>query len=214
MKQIDCNFCIITAQRTVNTIDKSIASLRAAGITETLFIFAEPDAKIPEDEKIIVIQNAEKRGCFKNFANTLESIWFNRPFTVVLSDDFIYHKNLIEYLEPVNDSGTFLMYTDAALFNKFNEKPQWKAINEGWNTHGGLFIMAKGTIKKMIDSESYKNHRDSYAKNMQIDSFVGKWHKENGIPTFYHNPSLTEHFGKDNSTLGHEHTNYGLGWGK
>lgn len=203
----EITWAMITAPRTADTYQRCIDSLRLCGVSETLHVFAEPGSFVENEQGLIVERNAERRGCFRNYAHALESIYDKKKYCCILSDDFVFASGLIPTIEKIQDFdwGFCSLYT-IKNYDVHISKPGWHNIAGGWYSYGGNYIMQRDIVAKVIVSEEYIAHRDHYEKNQQIDAFFGKWYADHGYSTWYHNPSLSEHFGGAVSTLGHTHS--------
>ena len=215
MKPNEITWCIITAPRERETVTKSLLSLRISGVTQAVHLFAEPGSHTLNG--VVLHQNEQRLGCFGNYARVLETMSAETPYICILSDDFIYRKDLMQIIENIPDEkfGFASLYT----VENYNmhippEDHGWHCLDLGWGEVGGNYILRSELVQQMILSEAYIDHRDNYEPNAQVDAFMGKWMRDNHLKCYYHNPSASEHFGHDVSTLGHTHTERALNFMK
>jgi hypothetical protein len=212
------DFAIITAERETPTIYKSVESLRRVGYSGFIPIIAEPNANYEAIDGTNYLFNKTTLGCFKNFDRALKYLIKNSDakYICVLSDDFLYTKDLFKNLSKIlhNDNlGYAALFTPEHMRNQpcNVRKFGWNKVNLGWGTSwGGLYVFKKDTAKEIIKWEFYQNHLENYSLNQQIDHCVPEVCFQMGLDQWYHNPSLADHIGY-NSTIGHEHTKLSRG---
>lgn len=211
---------IITAPRDKDMIGTTVPSIREAGFVEPIHVFAEPDTFIPNID-VEVHQNIERLGCFGNYHNALKWLIENgdKPYIVVLSDDFLYSKNtcvrlLSRLYDMEHDWGYHALYTPAGMRYLMKIKRGWNEVKGGWKkSYGGLYVFQRHIAEKIINHDFYVDHLANYKANQQIDHCIPEVCHQMGLEQYIHNPSFANHIGFQ-STIGHNHTSRenGLNW--
>lgn len=201
---------IITAPRSNPTLNFSIGSIRRAGYTDVITIFAEPGEYDIADKGVDLRISKEKLGCFKNFHRAFEYNSMRQQLFCVLSDDFIYRKGIFRNIALEVDYESYrALYTPMGMqLPPCNIRQKgWQTINKGWaNSYGGLYVMFSEVARKIIAHPKYQDHLKNYDKNEQVDHIIPEVCYQLGIDQWFHNPSFADHVGKV-STLGHAWNN-------
>lgn len=203
---------IIAAPRSKNMLEITVPSIRYAGFTDDIHVFAEPETFIGNID-VEVHENIERLGCFKNYHNALS--WLvensNNPYIIVFSDDFIYSRGtcnaLLNRLYDCDyDWGYHALYTPSGMRYLTKVKRGWNEVQGGWKkSYGGLYVYQTHIAKKIIEHDFYQNHLHNYEANQQIDHAIPETVFQLGLAQYFHNPSFADHIGFE-STIGHKHT--------
>lgn len=199
---------IITTPRINETLNKSIESLRQS-FYDVINVYAEPGEYDIKDQGVNLKINKEKLGCFKNYHNALSDlVTRGKPHVLVLSDDFVYARNLFKKIPFNPRCGYYALFTPTGMIHppcSLTERG-WNKVNTGWKTSfGGLYLMKTEMAKRIMEHEFYQNHLNNYEKNQQIDHCIPEVCYQLGLDQWYPNPSLANHIGFS-STIGHIHS--------
>ena len=191
---------VTTAHRENPTLDKTLASLDAAGW---------PDVMIFDDGGSSGIATATVRnppaGAFSNWWLSLQAMVMANPladYYLISQDDAIYSTGAREYVEglPLLDRECVLSLFCSARY-KYQETVEYR---DGFAFAGAVSLLfTRPAAEKIVASGLGVSHRRRPRRsNDAIDQAVGGWCKENGVPLYVQAPSLVQHIG-DTSTLGH-----------
>ena len=208
---------IITAPRKgVSHIDKTLQCLINAG-WNNIVVFAEPNSPIPLDSSIPVVQRPRFFGDWTNWATGLYELLLSEPdsdYFFMAEDDGVICKGAKSYLDQVlpilGDFATVSPYCP----NKHRRKNFIGFHNEciGWETWSTLtVIMSKESVIRFFSDSDVQRHRFEHIfpvpadqipwgvevdpKNSVKDAVLGLWAAKNGLPMYYHSPSLVQHIG-------------------
>lgn len=212
--------------------EKSAASLRKAGFTETLHCFTEPGAEShvprPEQWQIELHKNKKRLGCFPNFRHSLKYLLDNTQsdWILMLQDDCIWRLDGAAIIQAaINDPelqevGFLSPYTSKAMVAKDKQKTEkyWAERNAWldctfynrafWGAVAMLFPR-KSAERMENESQRYRNHNH----HRKLDVVVGNAiRRELELPIKVHVPSICDHIGSW-STLG-RHRLKGNRWGR
>lgn len=215
MQTVSLSIGLTTAPRKQITLKKSILSLRSAGFTETIHVFAEPNSPKYNGQGIVWHEAETELGCFFNWKRGAEWLFNNAPeeYILMVQDDVKYKKEtrvvLEQHLEdvlkkPLGFITLYLARHDGEIAHK----------KHGWNQHdlpcawGALtYLFNRGSLWALMNHPKYLNHDVSKFLDCVV---CGAMHNM-GRTMWYHTPSLATHTGI-HSTVGHfpmeEHKGY------
>lgn len=190
-----------------STLAGTVDSLAAAGFPAPI-VFAEPGADTDAVlGKALVAPNREPLGAWNNWLHALRTLVEAHPEAhafLLVQDDVQVCRGLRDYLsktlwpEPVEKIAVCSAYTCG----------QNRAVNRGWHnrtdgqhTVGALLWTIPPAAARRILSEL----SDKYPKSPEekrIDMRVGRWARNRGLHIWNHTPSLAQHTGRGNSSLG------------
>jgi hypothetical protein len=201
------------APRREPTLDRALISLRAAGFHEDVHVFAEPETLgalersklVTAVARVIVHDNASRRGCFGNWKSALE--WLiahtSASWVMILQDDALWRIGSSEMLyvqmRTRQDPRTGLLspYTSPAIVKK-DFVDGWNECRAGWDFWGALaFCMKRVAAEELLRHPRFVMHDHP----LQVDAVVAASMLDLGRPSFVHVPSLVDHIG-DTSTIG------------
>ncbi len=190
---------IITAPRKIPTLHSCIKSVRKAGYTDTIEIFAEPGAVADFPN---VHRNEVCLGALGNFNRALSYMVERSDYMVILNDDlFLYHK-AFKYIDLTKNFGYLCMCTIEQDINEEDRnKKGWIKIDKGFHTWGAGFIMHKKVAIELLNHPFYQE-RLKVSPEKGIDAAVSESMLQMGYSMYAHNPSLTEHIGEFSSIEG------------
>lgn len=198
-----------TAPRRTPTLPRALVSLRAAGFSEALHLFAEPDTALPDlDDRTIVHAHDIPQGCFHNWrgaAQHLAALADDASWIMIVQDDAIWSLDAAELLRKAlqehQDQHTgflspYVMGKDVPR----NAVDGWHELHSGWEFWGALALcMKRDAVVQLLEAPRFVNH----PTNQQVDALVAATMLDLGRPSYVHVPSLVDHIGVT-STLGHD----------
>lgn len=199
--------------REEETIQTSVDSLRKAGYTGKLIVFADGHSPPLKDDNVDV-RVLPWLGCFKNYDRALQTLIreSDKPYIAALGDDILYRNNFLNFAKEIIDFpkiGYLAMYTPVGVGrrHKWNKhEVGWKEIKGGWSaSYGGGYLFNKEVAKRIVKANYYQKHLATYKANQQIDRAIPQTVHELKLRQFFHVPSLLKHIGVT-STIGHVHT--------
>lgn len=200
-----------TAPRRMPTFHRALLSLRRAGFSEHVHVFAEPGAwsqiPRPHDERAVTHDHAVTLGCFENWRHTLTYLLEQTaaPWLLVVQDDAIWAPKSANTLRAAtvtrNDLGTGFLspYVNA------NDVPPgsvdgWNECRSGWYLWGALALcIPRDAATALLQHPRFVKH----PVDQQVDAVVAASMLDLERPSYVHVPSLVDHVGAT-STLGHD----------
>jgi hypothetical protein len=197
---------MITAPRTTPTIERSIASLRAAGFDEGLHVFAEPDAFVPAG--VTVTRNPTKLGCYSNWRKALEGlVATNAEHVLLLQDDVVWSAGaaaIVREKLAATPAGLVSPYASPVCVpgRKYRERypgrygEGWTETNRGRGFWGALALgFPLATAKALLACPKFLEYREQ----VQVDVLLGRCMIDLGLPTWVFLPSLCDHVGVEST---------------
>ncbi len=193
---------VITAPREIQTINKCISSIWAAGYHGAIHIFAESETKNVNHEN--VHRNKKKLGAFGNYNRALT--WMIENTTsdeiVILNDDLLLHKDAFKHTKVNFNYGYLCLFTvEQDIPHIDRNQKGWIKIKTGINTWGAGFLMKRETAKQLVEHPFYQE-RLITSPEKGIDATVSETMLQMNKKMFVHNPSLSEHIGEKSSIIG------------
>ena len=199
-----------TAPRREPTLERSLASLIAAGWTDPR-LFLEPGVNIPGDfDSLPRTMRDIRLGCWPNYYLALQELLVRHPHAdafMVVQDDVVFFPGdaagtLREQLEaslwPEEDVGAVSIYCSLAYAR---DKPGWYAVDRPWVWGACAFIFPRASLVHFLRHEAIDWRLTGRAQGMRnIDIVVGRWQQAHGKSIWHPSPSLCQHVG-DTSTL-------------
>lgn len=192
-----------TAPRADPTVSRAVSSLREAGFSEPIHLFAEPGAEIPPG--VIAHRNATRLGVVGNFKAALEALLArsSAPWILLVQDDVIWAQGSAAIVaqalrappperKPV---GFFSPYTSLASLH-----PTRRSLRHapGWvSTAGGRFWGACAVCLPRVTAERLLAHprfRDDRV-NRYLDALLDASMRDLERPIYVYRPSLCDHIG-------------------
>ena len=201
---------MITAPRSVRTVDASFAAVRRGGFSQTIDVFAEPGVDLAPQPDVKIHANPTRLGAWQNWRQAAHWLLGNRttPFLMICEDDIglsadaaLGLQHAIDTL-PHEDWGLASLYTPKWNLRQHLPRPGWQAIDlrdGGW---GALaFCFTRDSLTELLartepQSESSAAHADILAT--VVFGAVGR-------RCYFHLPSLCMHTGDGISTIDHQH---------
>jgi hypothetical protein len=209
--KMDLAIAMTTAPRRRPTLPTALASLRAAGFVEDVYLFAEPgtfdQVRRPRDARTIVHENGSTRGCFRNWRRAVKRLLSrtSAPWILVVQDDATWVPWAADLLRAQMIArrgarvGVLSPYvTGKDVLPTFVDG--WNECRVGWTFWGALaFAMPRDAAEDLLRHPRFTNHRGA----QQVDAVVSASMLDLGRPIYVHVPSLVDHVG-DTSTVGHD----------
>ena len=180
---------VITAPRVRPTLDRTLASLQAAGF-----------------ESPVIMRDEDGKGSWPTWLaalrQTLTAPDANALF--ICEDDVVFCRGLRSYMEAtlqfVPTTGVCSPYSPAPY--RTPDHLSWHKENRGWYPVGALaWALSPATGRRLLHDLS------SLASKHRVDAIVGRWAAEQGLDCWYHTPSLAQHMGLGCSAIGDNNTN-------
>lgn len=199
---------VTTAPRDEPTLAASLHSLANAGWPEA-HVFAEPDSPLPAelaDERVTMRRQA--LGAWPNWLLALQELTMRSPHAeayLLCQDDVLYCRGLRAYLEehlwPATRLGVVSLHT--ASHQDQPHEDAFFPVSHGWSAWGAqAYVFPNAAARALLRHPRVINHRPFGPREgtCNIDSVVGQWALDSGLPYYLHSPSLTQHIG-ETSTL-------------
>jgi len=202
------------APRREVTVGATMTSLRTAGFVEPLHVFAEPGAAVPDGSNVLVHQNAENQGAFQNWRQAASFLLTTTAanWLLICQDDVQFAKRtrsvLDQFLQTNPVAGFISLYTSRAMVpsavrNQPRLVPGWREAS----LHNNGFIGAQAlcfpreSLQQLVEHDRFRRHNS----HRKIDVIVARVLQEGlHLPLWVHVPSLADHSGASNSTLGRD----------
>jgi len=206
-------------------VKRAVRSVRKAGFTQDIHMFAEPEALSDEDfvtldKNLSVHRNISTMGCFGNWKTT--AAWMAENTTedwiMIMQDDLMWGpsaaatmQHAVDVFDPAT-TGVLSPYTSPAMVPDRARKLRgcWvRSIKR--NYWGALaFCFPRQSLEYLLGSPVFTSHRSS----RQVDVVVGRVYYESSDKRWpiIHLPSIGQHIGAV-STIGRD-KNPASRWGR
>ena len=202
---------ITTAPRRVPTLERTLASLKAAGWGD-IAVFAEPGVSLPAGAiDCRLTRRGQRLGAFPNWYLALAELYMQAPRSgayLICQDDVLLAEGLRAYMEgvlwPGPVVGVVSVYCPSHVGR--GKSHGFHAHDGGWNTAGALaYLFPNPSVRAFLSDPMVVNHRHhGPASGMRnIDSLVGAWCRQSRRPYFVHVPSLAQHIGSTTTVWSH-----------
>ncbi|MGO9113218.1 MAG: glycosyltransferase [Thermoguttaceae bacterium] len=202
---------MITAPRSVRTIDASLATMRRGGFSQTIEVFAEPGVDLAPQPNITVFPNPTRLGAWRNWRQAGQWLLANTtaPFLMVCEDDIRLSADAALGLQhaidtlPHEDWGFASLYTPRWNLRQHLPKPGWQAVDLRIGGWGSLaFCFTRDSLAELLTSTEPQSERSASHADVLATVVFGAL----GRRCYFHLPSLCMHTGEGISTLGHKHS--------
>lgn len=201
-----------TAPRSKPTLARALLSLRHAGFSERVRLFAEPgsfdEVPCPTDSRLSVRVNSARLGCFGNWRRSLKHLvrHGDARWILIVQDDAVWQPGSADVLRDelrvrqgrrVGFLSSYVTQKDAPA----GSADGWHECRSGWDFWGALALcLPCATAEELLLHPRFTKYRSS----QQVDALVARSMLDLGRPSFVHVPSLVDHVG-ETSTIGHDH---------
>lgn len=204
---------VVSAPRERATLARTLRSLRAAGWSERVHVFAEDGVRLwwgfsGLGPLSLVRRAAPALGAWPNFLLALSELVLRDPEAdayLMIQDDVAFAKGLRSYLEeqmwPGPFPGVVSLHTARHLAAKSGTG--FFEADLGWSTWGAqAFVFPNASARALLSDAKVAAHRLNGPLNglKNVDSVVGEWCRRTKREFWLHAPSLCEHIG-ETSTL-------------
>lgn len=207
---------VTTAPREQPTLERTVRSLAAAG-WKLPRIFAEPGVELPDVcEHLPLTRRDAPLGGWPNWLLALGELVLREPQAdayFLVQDDVVFSRNVRAYFEqvlwPAEKVGMLSAYCPAVYIRR---TCGFHPVETGWSLISALTcVFPNAAARSLLGHARTLNHRriGPHGGVKSIDSVIGQWAKDCGLPVFFHTPSLAQHTG-DTSTVWPKATNEGL----
>lgn len=204
---------ITTAPRPQPTLAASLRSYREAGFINQVTIFADGDADT-DDPACVVSRNDPPLGCLRNFAHALRCIVAagDGDWLLFLQDDVTWARGSAAAL-PLQLStirlGCISLYCPRRVSRHLHERhgrplvPGLYPSTLGWDTWGAqALLFPREAARRLVEDGQFKDYVANWKRNRNVDRIVPKCLLDLGLEVLYRIPSLVDHGGEANSSLG------------
>lgn len=198
-----------TAPRALGTLNRTLRSLRKAGWTERVHLFAEAGtrtwaARLIGGPLALIRRKSPKLGAWSNFFLGLQELYLRQPDAdayLMVQDDVVFCRDLRAYLEdklwPKDAAvGVVSLHTPGHLTAAktsgfFHAELGWQA----WGAQALIFPNA--AARAFLSDAKVVAHRQKGILDgtKNVDSVIGDWCLRTRHYFWMHSPSLAEHIG-------------------
>ncbi len=182
---------VTTAERPTPTLPRCLASLKEAG-------FADP----------LVLDDTTRSGSWPNFLRAISDLLARDPDSdalLVCQDDAVFCAGLAEFLStnlwPADDAAICSPYCPTGYGQP---TPGWHEEKRGWYLVGAVCWVIRPSAARLIlrASDELSQWGPKAHHHRLTDARIGRWAEQAGWSIWYHRPSLVQHLGCENSSLG------------
>ncbi len=198
-----------TAPRASNTLNRTLRSLRKAGWTQPVHLFAEPGTRtwhtrLSGGPLSIIHRKKPSLGAWPNFFLGLQELYLRQPDAdayLMVQDDVIFCRGLCDYLEqhlwPKGPRiGVVSLHTPSHLTAE--KSKGFFHAELGWSAWGAqALIFPNAAARAFLSDSKVIEHRQKGILDgtKNVDSVIGDWCARTKHHFWMHAPSLTEHIG-------------------
>ncbi len=202
---------MIAAPRSRPTVDRSLASLRRGGFTQSIEVFAEPGTDVAPASGVIIHENPSRLGGWQNWRQSATWLLENStsPFSMVCEDDIELAEDAALGLQHAIDTlphdrwGFASLYTPRWNLRNHSPVDGWQAVDLRQGGWGSLtYCFTRESLESLLRcTELQANAPHGDADVLTIFTFTALKRD-----CYFHVPSLCDHTGHGISTLGHVHS--------
>lgn len=198
-----------TAPRAARTLHRTLRSLRKAGWTEHVHLFAETGtrtwaARLIGGPLVAIRRKGPALGAWSNFFLGLQELYLRQPDAdayLMVQDDVIFCRDLRAYLEDKlwpkgGRTGVVSLHTPRHFAPEkntgfFHSELGWKA----WGAQALIF--SNDSVRAFLSDSKVIEHRQKGILDgtKNVDSVIGDWCSRTKHHFWMHAPSLAEHVG-------------------
>lgn len=199
---------MITAPRPVPTVDESLRDLRHGGFTGPIQVFAEPNAHVHPAPGVRIRWNSRRFGMWSNWMHCAATLLreTDARWLLICEDDIRLARGAANALRIAADTLPAQSWGYASLFTpRHNAEDStasagWQSFDLGWRAIGSLaYCFTRESLIALLHSKTILLH----AETKGTDSIISEAFARIGRKLYFHLPSLCDHSGADNSSVGH-----------
>jgi hypothetical protein len=214
---------IITAPRGVPSIERSLASYRAVGFTNQVWVFAEPGSDCVILDNVYYQWNAERKGNFRNWVQALSQLLSltDDEWLMVCEDDIVWAHGAADILEydlskfkRDGITGAISLFCPIRM-SKVLEKQYanggsltygWYGARIGRSTWGAqCLVFHRDWALQLLNDKVLLGFLGDPRWDKNVDALVAETINRKGREIVYRIPCLVDHtFGEGNSSLGYK----------
>lgn len=221
-------YAITTAPRPIPTLERSLASMRAAGINAPVPVFSDGPCTV-SDAAAIVIENTPPLGGLRNWCHALERVTreTNAEWIAMLEDDILWAQGSGEALlrdldhsrRQAPDIGYLSLYLPSIVSRSMEREQMRVRLRPGYHRSrmgnrcwgSQAYVLPRHAAEALLADPTFQDYRQNYAKNRNRDNIVSGCLSQMGRQLLYRVPCLVSHeLGSANSSLGDKPVQRGL----
>lgn len=192
---------IITAQRKITTIDRSLETFFAQRIGTIPYVFCEPKSdNFIHKHQVRIIKNDFVRGCFGNWWHAARYLLHNTnsEYILICEDDINWSRSSLSLmLSYITSDIVCTGWTP--VVNHTPNVTGWHPTRN-LNMYGLCGSLALLFPRKLLGDVVYHRRMTKVAQ-IHLDTLIGFAIQDLGIKIYSHHPSLVTHIGANNSTF-------------
>lgn len=199
---------MITANRAVSTVERSVAELRHSGFDQQVLLFAEPEVNHDFDDSVTVFQAAQRRGLVGNWIDAARTTLSRTraPYILLCHDDVQFAKCAAASLHwalnnlsvPHQDWGYASLFTPEHNVIDRAVTRGWQPIPVGAAAWGALALcFCRESLQIVLDRTT-----NAACDEQGFDLWIAETMQAASRICFQHVPSLSRHLGDGISTIG------------
>lgn len=216
------HFGIITAPRPVPTLQRSVASLRAAGFDGHIVISSD-DPQVASPKGCYAMINSPALGNLRNWVACLNRLLTlatdDADWLCVCEDDISWVPNSIDRLEgelkalrvasSFSRNGALSLFFPIAMARDIDKGTRlsrgWYPHNRGFKTWGAqCFLLSRTMAIDLLESDGLKGYLADPKWTKNVDGIVAHSLLKLNLSILYRVPCLVDHdLGEGNSSLGY-----------
>lgn len=210
-RQTSLAMAMVTAPRSRPTVSHSLETIRSAGFTGDIHLFAEPGcgAELMNLSSTVVPHfNPHRLGAWKNWrqAATFLLEHSQAEFLVLCEDDIGLSSDASAALDyaisqyPLAEIGYISLFTPWHNVLGQRVSPGWQSLRIGFHTWGALiYCFPRPSLIRLLEATAKLPSTPQPYADWAISQACGLL----DLKCLFHLPSLCEHLGHGNSAVGH-----------
>jgi len=205
---MDLAMAMISAPRPRPTVEFSLGALRRGGFRQPVHVFEEPGTRVVRRPNVVVHTNRRQLGLWQNWLQAARYLLreTTAPLLLLCEDDIalcpaaaaVLRRGLADI--PQHEFAVASLYTPRHNVSASEGRFGWQATNLGRATWGALaYCFSRRSLEDILASAPVGNT----GRNGHTDAIIGAACHAIGRKMFAHLPSLADHTGGGNSTVGH-----------
>ena len=199
---------MISAPRSMRTVERTLAELRRGGFLGVIHVFQEPGTGIVPAPGVVVHTNSRRLGMWHNWRQAAEYLRHNATgdFLLVCEDDLRLCPAAFSLLSALLENAP-PRFGFASLYTPWhnvswhgNHAGGWQELVLGRMNWGSLaYCFSRASLEQILNCRAVQNHDT----DKDTDAVLGAACVELGLAAYFHRPSLAAHAGAGCSSVGH-----------